>query len=54
MIVKELKDILSNFDDDTKVVGVDWHTGEIYAISVNDDDASTTERICIAFEQVGQ
>lgn len=54
MIVKELKELLNEFDDETEVVGVDWHTGEIYAISVNDDDVSTTERICIAFEQVGQ
>lgn len=50
MIVKELKDILSNFDDDTEVVGIDWQSGEIHAVSVNHDDIAETEKCCISFE----
>lgn len=46
MTVKELKEIINDYNEDAKVVVVDWSTGREYNFSIGGDDVDEGEKYC--------
>lgn len=46
MVVKDLKNILENYNDDAKVIIVDWSTGQEYTPTVGGDDENEGTDFC--------
>ena len=51
MTVKGLKELLENYDDNAKVIGVDWSNGEEFDVCVGGDDKDEGSEYCrISFD----
>ena len=50
MTVKELKEMLCDYNDDAKVIGVDWSNGFTYNVFVGNDEDDDDNTCYISFE----
>ena len=51
MKVKDLKQLLDDYDDDAEVIGVKWSNGATFDIAVGSDDEDEGSDFCsIGFE----
>ena len=46
MTVKDLKEMLKDYDDNAEVIGVDWSNGEEFDISIGSDDDDEYSKYC--------
>ena len=46
MTVKDLKNILNDYDDNAEVIGVDWSNGNTFDITVGGDDEDESSDFC--------
>ena len=46
MTVKELKNILNDYDDNAEVIGVDWGNGEEFDVCIGSDDEDEGTEYC--------
>ena len=54
MTVKDLKNILNDYDDNAEVIGVNWSNGNTFDITVGGDDEDEGSDFCrIGFDQKG-
>lgn len=46
MKVKDLKEMLEDYDENAEVIGVDWSNGRVFDISVGGDDEDEYTDYC--------
>ena len=46
MTVKELKELLKDYDDNAEVIGVDWSNGEEFDVNIGSDDDDEYSKYC--------